>query len=173
MNQIRLKWWQLALLSIAVSTLGSLSAMQRSAKQRKAYRSLKQAPWAPPAWVFAPAWIFNNYFLLAALQELLRNREMPARKKLLVFQSFMWIVFFSFNYAYFKKRSPLLAGMLTLSDAAFALSSLIIGFKAKNKVAANYIPLSIWTVFASTLAVYQALRNEDPLFKTPALENIT
>jgi len=41
--------------------------------------------------------------------------------------------------------------------------------KDDKKLALDYLPLVLWTGFASTLADYQALKNPDPVFKTPAL----
>ena len=106
-----LKWWQVALLSIAVTAIGGLASGLSSNKEKKLYnKKLKQAPWAPPAWVFGPAWTFNNIFLLLALQRLLKS-DIPEKNKLLVMQAFIWVVFFSFGYIYFNKKSPLLAGV--------------------------------------------------------------
>ena len=53
----RLKWWQKVLLTIAITALGGLSGRRSKKSERKLYnKELKQAPWAPPAWVFGPAW---------------------------------------------------------------------------------------------------------------------
>ena len=73
---LKLNWWQLALAAIVVSAVGGLSSGKPNKKERKLYeKDLKQAPWAPPEWVFAPAWTINNFFLLKALQELLRRND--------------------------------------------------------------------------------------------------
>lgn len=165
----KLTWWQVALAAIVVSAVGGLSSIQSSKKDRKLYTdNLKQAPWAPPAWLFAPAWTFNNFFLLMALQRLLKT-GIDEKKKLLAQQALIWIIFFSFNYIYFNKRSSVLAAAWTVSDAILAVSSFAIACKSDKKTAYLYIPLLVWTVFASTLAGYQALFNPDPLLKTRAL----
>ncbi len=164
-----LKWWQIALLSIAASAIGGLASGLSSKKEKKLYDiKLKQAPWAPPAWLFGPAWTINNFFILLALQKVI-NSNIPEKKKLLILQVLMWLIFFSFGYVYFNKRSPLLAAVWTLGDTVLALSSLVIAYKDDKKIAINYLPLLSWTVFASTIATYQALENTDPVFKTKAL----
>ena len=72
----KLKWWQVALISVAVSTLGGLSALMSSKKQKKVYNTqFKQAPWSPPAWAFAPAWTINNFFLINAMRSQVNIRE--------------------------------------------------------------------------------------------------
>jgi benzodiazapine receptor len=165
----KLKWWQLALLSVVISAVGALSSMKSQKKERKLYNAkLKQAPWAPPAWLFAPAWTLNNTFLLLALQRII-NSDIPEKKKLLLLQSLIWVIFFSFGYIYFNKRSPLLAALWTKSDAVLAAASFFIAVKADKKLAYHYLPLFTWTTFASSLAGYQALNNDDPVLHTKAL----
>ena len=168
----QLKWWQLALISVAVSALGALSGTRSNKKDRKVYdKELKQAPWAPPGWLFAPAWTFNNSFLLSALLSIAKKADTPEKKKLLWLQAGIWAVFFSFNYVYFRKKSPVLAAIWTKIDLALAIASLMIAFKNDKKEALKYIPLMVWTGFASTLADYQALKNPDPVLNTKPLLN--
>lgn len=165
----KLKWWQVALISVAVSALGGLSSMMGSKKERKLYNTkLKQAPWAPPAAVFAPAWTINNFFLINALRRILQ-KDMPEKRKLLLLQAGIWVIFFSFNYIYFRKKSPVLAAIWTMSDNILAIASMLLTMKSDKKTALNYAPLVLWTTFASTLADYQALKNPDPVLKTKAL----
>jgi len=164
-----LSWWQIALGSIALSVIGGLASMQSSKNEKKLYnKKLKQAPWAPPDWLFGPAWTVNNFFLLLALQKIV-NSDAPQKHRLLALQLAIWIVFFSFGYVYFKKKSPVLAAIWTKADHVFALSSFFIARKMDKKLAAHYLPLLAWTGFASTLADYQALKNDDPVLKTKAL----
>ena len=170
---IRLNWWQLGLLSVAVSVLGGLSSFRSHKKERKLYnKQLKQAPWAPPAWVYGPAWSVNNFFTLLALQRLLKS-DIPEKKKLLILQAMIWGIYFSFGYVYFNRQSPVLAAVWTKTNAVLALISCIIAFKSDRKLAAYYLPLLGWTSFASSFADYQMLTNPDPVFKSkPILDYI-
>ena len=165
----KLKWWQVALLSIVVSAIGGLSSGQSNKKDRKLYTDkLVQAPWAPPGWVFAPVWTTINYFLLKALQRIL-NSNSSEKRKMLVLQGLIWGIFFSFNYVYFYKRSSILAAIWTNAGAGFAIASFALARKSDKKTAWHYLPLVMWTLFAGTVADYQALKNPDPLFGTKAL----
>lgn len=168
MKRKRLSWWQMALLTIVVTALGGLS--HRRSKKKVYTTQLKQAPWAPPTWVFPSAWTFNNYFLLQALQHLLRTKG-SKKKQLLRLQLFIWVIFFSFDYIYFNKKSTVLAILWTASDTALALASFAIALQWNKKLAWRYLPLLGWTGFASTLASYQALHNPDKLMKIPKLLN--
>lgn len=166
-----LNWWQVGLITLGVSFLGGLSAIMSKKKQRKLYnKDLKQAPWSPPSWVFSPAWTLNNFFLINALRNILKNNKLNDRKSLLYLQAAIWIVYFTFGYVYFKKRSPVLAAIWTKTDAGLAIASLILAAKNDKKLSLNYIPLSLWTLFASSVADYQALKNPDEVLGTgPAL----
>lgn len=41
--------------------------------------------------------------------------------------------------------------------------------KSDEKTVYHYLPLVLWTLFAGTVAGYQALKNPDPVFGTKAL----
>jgi hypothetical protein len=69
----RLKWWQVALISLVVSFVGKLTGGLDAERQKKNVADLKQAPWSPPDWLFAPAWTINNFFLLLGLQRILTS----------------------------------------------------------------------------------------------------
>jgi len=165
-----IRWWQVVLATIVVSTLGALSTGLGKKNQQKLYeRKLKQAPWAPPAKLFGPAWSVNNYFLLKALKHLLESDSIEGKRKLLIRQVAIWVIFLSFGYVYFQKKSPILAAIWTLADAWLATSSFANAIRSNKRLAFNYLPLLGWTGYAGTVALYQALKNPDPVFKIPAV----
>lgn len=167
---VNMKWWQIALIATGVSLLGRLSGGKIDVEEKVYTKELKQAPWAPPAWVFGPAWTINNFFLLMGLKRMLQTEDVPEKKKLLILQVFIWAIFFSFNFIYFRKKSTVLAAVWTVADAILATSSLWLARKDK-KTAGNYLPLVGWTNFASTVAIYQALKNKDNALGIKALLN--
>ena len=170
-KKLKLKWWQVGLISLGASLLGRLIGQTTKKQQEKMYeKKLVQAKWAPPSWIFGPVWAINNYFILSALVRILTH-DVPNKNNLLLLQAGIWSLFFSFNYVYFKKKSPILAAVWTTADSAFALLSMLAAFKADKKTALNYLPLVLWTGFASTVADYQALKNPDPIFRSKALLN--
>ena len=171
-NTVQLKWWQVALVTLAVSFAARLSSGKSSKKNQNTYTAkLKQAPWAPPAWVFAPAWLVNNFFNLLALEKIWNMEDSAERRKLLRLQVGIWLIFFSFNYIYFNKKSTLLAAAWTNTDAVLAVASFLTALKTDKKLARFFLPLVTWTSFASTVADYQALFNRDQWLKTKAIMN--
>lgn len=166
---VRLKWWHIALISVGVSLLGRLSGGQTKKAGKKLYNvKLKQAPWAPPAWMFGVAWPVNNFFILLALQRLLAAEDLAGKKQLLMLQTAIWTIFFSFGFVYFRKRSPVLAAAWTMSDAALSVASFLLARKADKTLSYYYLPLVVWTTYASTLGDYQALKNPDPVLHLQA-----
>jgi translocator protein len=161
------KWWQIGIAALVVSAIGRLSS-GRSNSEKEAYTKFKQAPWAPPAWLFAPAWTLNNFFLLKALNQMLADR-MSDHQRLLVLQLPIWVIFFSFGYIFARKKSPILVATWTLSDAVLAGLSFVTAYKQNKKLAYNFLPLLSWTSFASSVAAYQALKNDDKLIGTRAI----
>lgn len=154
------------MLALAVSALGALSTATPKRKQRRVYnKKFKQAPWAPPGWLFGPVWTINNFFLLKALIIILSMNKGQDKKQLLYQQAMIWIIFFTFGFVYFKKKSPILAAIWTIADNILAVSGFIKAGKFNKQLSFYYLPLLTWTAFAGSVAVYQALKNEDPFLK--------
>ncbi len=155
-------WWQIAIATIGISALGAISGRSNGRSERKSFKEFKQAPWAPPPWVFAPAWTAINFSLLNALNRI-ANPDHPRRKSLLYLQLPIWVIYFTFGYVYAKKRSPWLAAGWTVTDTLAAGASFLLAAKQDKKTAQLFLPLVGWGTYASSLAIYQALKNEDPV----------
>lgn len=148
----------------AMTAFGFLTSGPGNKSKEIYSRRLKQAPWAPPSWAFGVAWSTINIFVTRALFTLLQEEKNDKNEKaLLALQAAIWIIFCTFGWAYFGKKSPVLAAVWTIADAGLATASIAIAKRKGAAFAANYLPLLIWTYFASTLAVYQAKENPDPL----------
>jgi translocator protein len=165
----KFSWWQIALGAVAVSTIGGLIGRKPGKSEKQSYEKFKQAPWSPPPWLFGPAWMTVNHFMLSGLQQL-ANSEHRNKKALMGLQIPIWLIFFSFGYVYANKKSPVLAAGWTVTDALLAAASFALANKGDKKLSYNFLPLLGWTSYASTVAVYQALKNNDPLLKTEALQ---
>ncbi|MBT1704521.1 tryptophan-rich sensory protein [Chryseosolibacter indicus] len=163
----KLSWWQIGLASVAISTIGGLIGRKPGKTEAVSYAKYKQAPWAPPPWLFGPAWMANNYFLLTGLQKLV-NSDSRNKKTLLYLQIPIWAIFFSFGYVYANKKSPVLAAGWTVADALLAATSFAVALKQDKKLSYYFLPLLSWTSYASTVAVYQAVKNNDPVLHTKA-----
>lgn len=161
-------WWQGTLFLVAVSILGRLTAGDPE-ESREQYEEQKTPPWSPPSWLFGIAWPINNIALVWAGIRLLNSRKrFPHRQSLLRLQGMHWLIFMTFGWVYFRKQSPWLAALWTQGDALVALRSYVLARKGDDKLARAYLPLNLWTWFASSVAWYQALYNPDPFIDTSA-----
>ena len=171
---VMISLWQVALLAIVVSGIYKLIALKSSENSQYLYgKELKKAPWSLPGWMFGPAWITNNFFLLLALLGTVNMENGTTRTSLLNLQVFIWFIFYTFDFIYFNRKSPILGTIWMKSDSVLSLASFFLAWRLDRNLAYCYVPLVLWSVYAGTVADYQAFYNWDPVFKTkPLLEFI-
>ncbi|MHB8913815.1 MAG: TspO/MBR family protein [Minisyncoccota bacterium] len=117
------------------------------------YGALVKPLWAPPAWLFGPAWAvlyaiiaisFGKVFYLAFIK-----KELP---RMVVLPFALNLVFnFSFTYLQFGLQNNLLAAadiLLTLATLAWALLAV---YPHRKWVALANIPYFAWVSFATAL----------------------
>lgn len=174
------------LLTIGVSAITGVATGQKIKSVRDTFgdvsyfRNLKQSVFAPPSWVFGPAWTLNNISVIwGNLQVLNKPKDTPGRDTFLALQGASWLNYVVFSAAYFSLRSPINAFVLTLSMFILTiLSGLVAIFQLKDsKVALSLATLTIWLMIALTAASFQAAWNYDELYHAgpftepvPALE---
>jgi len=140
-------------------------ATGRSARDRRFYEGMRQAPFAPPAWAFVPVWTVNNISTLWGNLRLLNRPEgTPHRRALLVLQGASWLLYATFGYVYFRKKSPILALANTATMWLLTIASVVLGLKdGRRDVALSLVTLLAWLTLATPVAAYQAVENPDEL----------
>lgn len=165
-NQYR--WWHGLLFGLTANAVSGLGLGQRTDEQRF-YEGLRQAPFAPPGWVFGPAWTINNISVLWGNLRLLNlPADTPQRTTLLWLQGASWAIFSTFSYVYFNRRSPILAFVWTAGMYALTITSILLASKIDGKIALSLATLCAWLSLATVVAAYQMVYNPDPLFNTGA-----
>ncbi|MBS1585036.1 MAG: tryptophan-rich sensory protein [Bacteroidetes bacterium] len=162
------KWWHGVLALAAVTIVGVLQSGRKTDTRKMYKRKNEQASWAPPAWLFGPAWTVNNIMLLWGLIRILNDKSLSNRTLLLGLQGGIWGIYLSFGYVYFRKGSTILAEVWTQTDAILATASLVTAMRSNREIALAYLPLFVWTWYASSVSAYQVLKNPDPYFHTAA-----
>lgn len=161
--------WYHALVFGLTANLASGLLLGRRAEDRRFYESFEQASFAPPSWAFAPVWAANNASTLWGNLRLLNLPEdAPNKNALLWLQGVSWFLFSTFGYVYFRKRSPILAFVWTAIHWLLTIASIILSLKTDRKIALSLATLLAWLTLATPVAAYQATRNPDELFDTPA-----
>lgn len=162
------RWWHGLAFGLAANALSGLSLGRRS-EDRRYYETQRQAPFAPPGWVFGPAWAINNVSVLWGNLRLLNTSAgTPHRRTLLGLQGASWAIFSTFSYVYFKQRSPILAFTWTSGMYVLTICSMLLASKIDRKIVLSLLTLLLWLSLATPVAAYQMIYNDDPLFGTPA-----
>lgn len=165
-NQYR--WWHGLLFGVTVNAVSGLSVGRR-ADDRRFYEGLRQAPFAPPGWVFGPVWAINN---ISTVWGNLRLLNLPPdtlhRTTLLWMQGASWAFFSTFSHVYFNRRSPIQAFVWTVGMYVLTVTSILLASKIDQKIALSLATLCAWLSLATIVAAYQMVYNPDPLFKTSA-----
>ena len=156
--------WYHALGFGLTANLASGLLLGRRAEDRRFYESFEQASFAPPSWAFVPVWAMNNASTLWGNVRLLNLPEYaPNKKTLLVLQAASWLLFSTFAWVYFKKRSPILAFVWTAIHWLLTIVSIVLSLKTDRKIALSLATLLAWLTLATPVAAYQAARNPDEL----------
>lgn len=159
------RWAQTAALALTQLALGAATGRPDDPDY---YRSLRQAPFAPPPWAFGPAWALAKTGSSYALVRTLHRHE-AGRGRIFALFAADTAVYVSFSYVYFRRRSPVLAAVWTTADAV--TTALLTRDLAQQDgvAAAAMTPQLAWLSLATPVAVWQAAINPDPLLGTPAL----
>ena len=76
----RYRWWHTLAFGVTVNLTGRVGG----AEDRRWYEEQRQATFAPPGWVFAPAWAANNTGVLWGNLRLLNSPEDTAHRRQLL-----------------------------------------------------------------------------------------
>lgn len=163
------KWWQAALFLVAVNGISRLLSISNK-KSRSNYHAKLNPRWAPPGKLFGPVWIFNNIVQMWGTVKLINDSpNFPDKDKFLMVQALIWIDYTTFGLVGLKYNSTILSAVWTNFMTALALYSIIKAYPHDKQVALAFLPLTLWGLYAGTLANYEVLFNDDPLFKTKRL----
>lgn len=160
----RYRWWHAVAFGLAANIVSG-AGTGRGVADKEFYEGMEQAPFAPPAWVFGPAWTINNVSVLWGNLRLLNLPEdTPHKRALLWLQGASWFLYSTFGYVYFRKKSTILAFVWTAAFWVLTVASLALSLKAGRKdIAASLGSLISWLTLATPVAAYQAARNPDEL----------
>lgn len=161
----RYQWWHAAALGVAANLPATLGL----GVDVEYYRSLNQAPFAPPGWVFPVAWLFNNVTTLWGNLRLVNQPfDTPHRTTLIGLQGVGWVLFATFGMIYSGLQSPIMSFAWTFGYAVITAISMLLSWRIDQRITLSLLPLLIWLSFASLVAGYQVLYNPDIFFSTPA-----
>lgn len=154
------RWWHAVLFWVLVSIPGYLTR-----HATVPFEGYAVAPLQPPPWVFPVMWFTLNIFQLWGDVRLLNRRGAIRHWRALVaIQAVLWVLFATFTLVYFVMGSPILAAVWTIAFFILAAASIILVWRDDRAIALSWVPLILWTGFASVVAVQQAMLNPDRVF---------
>ncbi len=143
------------LLSLAAWIIGtSVAAISGAVTAKTAarfYAALDRPRWAPPAWVFGPAWTVLYILMAVAAWRIWREFGFDGARNELILYFVQLVLNSAWSWFFFVKQS----GLLSIVEVSFLLTAVIAtmtAFWLRDPVAGMlFIPYLMWVTFATAL----------------------
>ncbi|MBC8089873.1 MAG: tryptophan-rich sensory protein [Phycisphaerae bacterium] len=150
-------------LSLSMWILGtSLAAISGAVTARSArdfYATLQKPTWAPPAWLFGPAWTVLYIVMAVAAWRIWNTYGFDGARGELVIYGIQLALNAAWSWFFFVKRSGR-AATIEVSLLLTAVIATMVAFWRRDAVAgALFIPYVTWVSFATALTVSVSSRN--------------
>ena len=126
---------------------------------REFYGQLDKADWAPPAWLFGPAWSILYVLMAVAAWRVWRAYGFDGARAELLLYGAQLALNAAWSWFFFVRRS----GLLATIEASLLLTAVIatmIAFWRRDAIAgALFVPYVLWVSFATMLTVSVWRRN--------------
>lgn len=154
---------QSTVVSLAAWILGTCVAAISGAVTAKTaqsfYGSLRKPSWAPPPWLFGPAWSVLYVLMAVAAWRVWRAYGFDGARTELTLYGVQLALNAAWSWFFFVKRSGFLA-TLEVSALLTAVIATAIAFALRDPIAgALFVPYVLWVSFASALTVSVWRRN--------------
>lgn len=143
-------------LIINFGALGIGSWLMDNGPQTEWYRSMNQAPWTPPGWVFGVAW--TTIMICFSIYMAFLYTKMPTTKvKILFLVQFVLNVIWNF---FFFNQHMVAYGLMIIIALTIVVGTFLVAFKNDLKAKSLLIlPYFLWLLIATSLNFYILLYN--------------
>jgi acylglycerol lipase len=131
------------------------------------YQALKRPWFAPPGWAFPIVWAINSALSITGNVRVLNSPASPDRSAYLRLWAATWLLYMSFGYVFFRRKSPLFGLLVTTNFSALAVLSAGRAIRIDKRLWVTYATLLPWLALATAVAASVALENPDPLLDPP------
>ena len=154
----RVYWWQALVFWLLTNTYG---VFERGGEPFPGYQP---SPLQPPGWAFPVVWFSISLIQLWGCVRMLNAPwTIRWRPALIGMQGALWLLYASFGFVYFTLGSPVMAAAWTMAYFIIAFTCVLLVWPDDRVIAASWLPLVLWTGFASIVAVHGVVLNPDPL----------
>jgi len=130
--------------------IGFIGGISTASSVQNWYKGLVKPSFAPPNWLFMPAWLFL-YFLMGVALFLILKSQSEKKKIALSFFSTQLILNMFWSIIFFGLHQPLIAFIEIIILWVFILLTIVKFYKIDRQAALLLIPYQVWVTFASVL----------------------
>ena len=153
-------FWKFIIAVIGCEIVGLISTPFTISAIPAWYAHLNKPFFAPPNWLFGPAWT-TLYFLMGLAAFIVWQKGTKTKKVKEALSYFLLQLLFNFVWSifFFGLRSPIL-GLIDILIMLLAINLTIISFNKVSKIASYImIPYVLWVTFATILNLAIVLLN--------------
>lgn len=140
----------------------SLAAIGGAVTARSAnefYQILQKPRWAPPGWLFGPAWTLLYILMGTAAWRVWRDAGFSGATVELSFYAVQLVFNMAWSYFFFVRRTGLGATIEVVILWILIAITLVLFWRRDPIAGALFVPYLIWVTFATTLTVAVWRRN--------------
>jgi tryptophan-rich sensory protein len=143
---------------LAASFVAAAVGGVASADAPEFYAQLERPAWAPPAWLFGPAWTVLFTLMAVAAWLVWLRRDHPGARRALVLFGVQLVFNMLWSWIFFAWRRGGLAFAEVLVLEALVVATLVAFWRVRPLAGALLVPYAIWVAYATalTLAVWRA-----------------
>ncbi|MBE9217208.1 tryptophan-rich sensory protein, partial [Plectonema cf. radiosum LEGE 06105] len=132
------KWWHAVLILLFANLISAIPAGYNG--EEAFYNNFTLPAIAPPDWLFAPVWLFNNITSLIGLYITANLRVSQSKKVFYWAEGISWVLFAVFTILYFGLKSPILGALDTALGLVATTISFIVAYKINKKASLFILP---------------------------------
>jgi len=144
---------------IAGTSVAAVSGAVTAQAAQKFYGALDKARWAPPPWLFGPAWSVLYVMMAVAAWRIWREFGFDGARGELILYGVQLVLNAAWSWFFFVRRSGRLA-TIEVSLLLTAVASTMVAFWRRDPTAGLlFVPYVMWVSFATALTVSVWRRN--------------
>lgn len=129
-----------------------------SASQTEFYKVIKLPFYAPPAWVFAPAWTILYILIGYTFYKMISSEKIFSHINNIIFVA-GYILNLVWSFVFFTQENFLFALIILLGIWLITLYTIVFVGDKERKIAYAQLPYLLWLTFAMTLNLSVILLN--------------
>lgn len=123
------------------------------------YGMLQKPSWAPPAWLFGPAWTLLYILMGIAAWRVWRDAGFGGAKVELAFYAVQLVLNMAWSYFFFVRRTGIGATVEVVCLWLSILVTLVLFWRRDTVAGVLFVPYLTWVTFATALTISVWRRN--------------